>query len=70
MGQILLVTLRWSFAWTILGTIVGIAMMLGKVPPRIRSQASTTSGSTLFGFPSSPWLPAFLVLPSDLCFQF
>ena len=56
MGQILRVTLRWSFAWTILGTIVGIRMMLGKVPPMAESGAKPDN-LWFYAF----WIPIFAV---------
>src|SRR5262245_523813 len=51
MGQVLGVTLRWSIAWTMLGTIAGILMMLARVPPIAESGAK----------PDDLWFYAFWI---------
>jgi len=56
MGRILGVTLRWSFAWTIVGAIAGILMMLGKVPP-IAESGAKPDNLWFYAF----WIPIFAV---------
>src|SRR5215475_1993630 len=56
MGQILRVTARWSVAWTILGTIAGILMMLARVPP-IAESGAKPSELWFYAF----WIPIFAV---------
>ncbi len=54
MGQILRVTVRWSAAWTALGAIGGILMMVAKVPPMAESGAKPDN-LWFYSF----WIPIF-----------
>ncbi len=63
MGQVLRVTLRWSLAWTILGAIAGILMMLGKVPP-IAESGRKPDDLWFYAF----WIPIFAVAAGVLGF--